>query len=83
MKGKRRAAVSGPFTLQDLPEAWRNRLAEFAKMDDGQCPYPNDKTTTGFYYFIGKYEISNFQWKAVMEGECPGSGGSFGRRPAT
>lgn len=77
MEGKRRAVVSGPFTLQDLPEAWRNRLAEFAKMGDGQCPDPNDKTTTGFYYFIGKYEISNFQWKAVMEGECPGSEGAF------
>lgn len=77
MEGKRKAALSGPFTLQDLPEPWRIKLTELAKMGEGRCPSPNDMTTTGFYYFIGKYEISNFQWKAIMEGRCPGSDTPF------
>ncbi|UCF82772.1 MAG: SUMF1/EgtB/PvdO family nonheme iron enzyme [Desulfobacteraceae bacterium] len=73
MEGRRKAAVSGSFTLQDLPEAWRIKLAASTKRGDGRCPNPSDDTTTGFYYFIGKYEISNFQWQAVMDIECPGS----------
>ena len=77
MEGRRKAAVSGPFTLQDLPEAWRIKLTTFTKRGDGRCPSPNDNTSTGFYYFIGKYEISNFQWKAVMDNECPGSNESL------
>jgi hypothetical protein len=42
-----------------------------AKMGDGLCPSAGDGDTKGFYYFIGKYEISTFQWKAVMEDQCP------------
>jgi hypothetical protein len=77
MEGRRKAAVSGSFTLQDLPEAWRIKLVALTKKGDGRCPNPNDNTTKGFYYFIGKYEISNLQWKAVMENECPGSNGAL------
>jgi hypothetical protein len=77
MEGRRKAAVSGSFTLQDLPEAWRIKLAALTKKGDGRCPNPNDNTTKGFYYFIGKYEISNFQWKAVMDDECPHSNGAL------
>jgi hypothetical protein len=73
MEGRRKSAVSGPFTRQDLPEAWSVKLTELAQKGDGRCPSPDDEAATGFYYFIGKYEISNFQWKAVMTGECPGS----------
>jgi len=77
MEGRRRAAVSGPFTLQDLPEAWRFKVAELARKGDGRCPNPDDPETTGFYYFISKYEMSNFQWKVVMGEECPGSDETF------
>jgi formylglycine-generating enzyme required for sulfatase activity len=77
MEGRRKAAVSGPFTLQDLPEAWRTKLTAFTKRGDGRCPDPKDDKKTGFYYFIGKYEISNFQWNAVMDSVCPGSNGSL------
>ena len=50
--------LSAPFTLLDLPEAWRKALQK-----------PNaDKF---FYYFIGKYEISTWQWRLVMEEPCP------------
>jgi len=82
MEGRRKAAVSGPFTLQDLPETWRMKLTTFTKMGDGRCPSPNDATSTGFYYFIGKYEISNFQWKTVMDNECPGLGGYLTKNDA-
>ena len=82
MEGRRKAAVSGPFTLQDLPETWRTKLTTFTKRGDGRCPSPNDNTSTGFYYFIGKYEISNFQWKAVMDSECPGLDGSLTKNDA-
>ena len=51
-------AVSGPFSAQDMPQAWRAKL-------------PKARSGNYYYYLIGKYEISNFQWKAVMDGWCP------------
>jgi hypothetical protein len=71
MEGKRTSTVLGPFTLTDLPKQWRARLAAMAKMGDGRCPSTGDGDAKGFYYFIGKYEISIFQWKSVMEDQCP------------
>ena len=71
MEGKRTSTVLGPFTLTDLPMQWRVRLNAMAKKGDGRCPSTGDGDTKGFYYFMGKYEISTFQWKAVMEDECP------------
>lgn len=49
--------ISGPFRAADLPPAWRERLAD----DAGER----------FYYFMGKYEVSALQWRAVMEESCP------------
>jgi formylglycine-generating enzyme required for sulfatase activity len=71
MEGKHKQAISGSFTLQDIPATWRLKLTELADSGDGRCPKPEDTTHKGFYYFIGKYEITNFQWKAVMEQDCP------------
>jgi len=50
--------VSAPFTLRDLPEAWRKALQQ-----------PNAENF--FYYFIGKYQISTLQWRLVMEDSNP------------
>ena len=50
--------VSAPFTLRDLPEAWRKLLR-----------HPD--ADRFFYYLIGKYEISVWQWRLVMEDSCP------------
>jgi formylglycine-generating enzyme required for sulfatase activity len=77
MEGRRTGTISGSLTLEDLPEAWRTQLTQLAEKGDGRCPNPDDKTTKGFYYFIGKFEVSNFQWKAVMDGTCPGSNEPF------
>jgi len=52
------SAIAGPFTRADLPEQWRGLLA-------------TSQGVTYNYYFIGKYEVTALQWKAVMEGTCP------------
>jgi formylglycine-generating enzyme required for sulfatase activity len=52
------SAISGPFTPADLPPAWGKALAA-----------PGDIKHN--YYFIGKYEVSALQWKAVMDETCP------------
>jgi hypothetical protein len=77
MEGKHGVGISGPFTLGDMPDSWRLKLMQLADTGDGLCPSTNDPADTGFYYFISKYEISNFQWKAVMEEGCRGADGQF------
>jgi hypothetical protein len=71
MEGRRKASVSGPFTIEDLPEQWQLGLYKAARGGDGTCPDPNEAEQTGFYYFIAKYEISNLQWDVVMDAACP------------
>ncbi len=72
MEGKRIATLAGAFTLEDLPGAWRVKLRDLTRKGNGRCPPPDDKNSKAFYYFIAKYEISTFQWKAIMDGVCPG-----------
>ena len=50
--------IAAPFVQQDLPGDWQSRL-------------PADEKTNYSYYFIGKYEISEQQWEAVMADQCP------------
>ncbi len=71
MEGRRKASVSGPFTIEDLPEQWQLGLYKAARGGEGTCPDPNEAEQTGFYYFIAKYEISNLQWDVVMDAACP------------
>ncbi|MDR1396306.1 MAG: formylglycine-generating enzyme family protein [Desulfarculales bacterium] len=52
-------AVSGPFSLADFPIAWQAKL-------------PRPISGKYYYYLIGKYEVSVFQWKALMEDWRPG-----------
>lgn len=47
------AALSAPFTLEDLPAAWRK-----AAPGDGGAY---------FFYLVAKYEVSGGQWRAVMD----------------
>ena len=72
METKQSAAVAGAFTLSELPEAWRAKLMKLARRGDGLCPAPEGKNPKALYYFIGKYEISNWQWQTVMADDCPG-----------
>ncbi len=72
MEGKRIAALAGAFTLEDLPSSWQANLRDLSRRGNGRCSRPDDSQSQNFYYFIGKYEISTFQWKAIMDGVCPG-----------
>jgi len=48
--------ISAPFMIGDLPVDWQKALQN------------NNKSI--FYYFIGKYEVSTWQWNAVMNDTC-------------
>jgi hypothetical protein len=72
MEAERSAAIAGAFTLAELPESWRAKLIELARRGDGLCPAPEGQNPKALYYFIGKYEISNWQWQTVMADDCPG-----------
>lgn len=43
--------IGAPFSAADLPEDWRSKIGQ----------------GRGSFYFIGKYELSNLQWQAVMD----------------
>ncbi len=51
------AYVGAPFRQENLPEDWRRKL-------------PAEEADSFTYYFIGKYEITNAQWAAVMGEPC-------------
>lgn len=62
-------ALSGTFTLEDLPAAWRKLAPK------GQ----------NYFYLVAKYEVSNLQWRAVMDAACPDTAkpGAEAAQPAT
>ena len=62
-------ALSGTFTLDDLPAAWRKLAPQ------GQ----------NYFYLVAKYEVSSLQWHAIMENTCPDTAqpGADAARPAT
>lgn len=72
MDDKHVETIAGAFTLADLPESWQAKLRELARQGDGSCPAPDEQGAGADYYFIGKYEVATFQWKAIMDTECPG-----------
>ncbi len=72
MEGKHLETIAGAFTLEDLPEPWQVKLRGLARQGDGRCPGPDEQSSGAYYYFIGKYEVATFQWKAIMNTECPG-----------
>ncbi len=62
------AHIAAPFTPADLPAAWQKTVN--ARAADGYA-----------YYFIGKYEISEQQWAAVMNESCPAAPVADADRP--
>jgi hypothetical protein len=72
MEGKRIAALAGAFTIDDLPDSWQTKVRDLSSKGIGRCRQPDTNDSKAFFYFIGKYEISTFQWKAIMDGKCPG-----------
>jgi formylglycine-generating enzyme required for sulfatase activity len=72
MEARRTAPIAGAFMLGDLPQAWRDQLVELAEKGDGRCTIRDREHPNALYFFIGKYEVSNWQWQTVMNDECPG-----------
>jgi hypothetical protein len=72
MEGKRIAALAGAFTIDDLPDSWQTKVRDLGRKGTGRCRQTDTNDAKAFFYFIGKYEISTFQWKAIMDGQCPG-----------
>jgi hypothetical protein len=72
MEAKHVAKLAGAFTREDLPEPWRVKLIEIAKRGDDRCLASNGENSNTLYYFIGKYEITNWQYQTVMKDDCPG-----------
>lgn len=52
------AYIGAPFKQDNMPAAWKGKFS------------PEEKDYT--YYLIGKYELTNGQWAAVMEEEVEG-----------
>ncbi|HMV38174.1 MAG TPA: hypothetical protein PKC26_03315, partial [Plasticicumulans sp.] len=57
--GYRLGHVNGQFEPADLPTAWRTRL-------DGKLPAAGEGGLKPMLYFIGKYEITQRQYRLVM-----------------
>ena len=62
-------ALSGTFTLDDLPAAWRKLAPQWQN----------------YFYLVAKYEVTSLQWRAIMENTCPDTAqpGADAARPAT
>ena len=69
MEGRHVEAVSGSFLSDDMPETWKNLIVELEASGNGRCSEANGNKTA-FYYFMGKYEITRFQWNAIMGSAC-------------
>ncbi len=62
--------IHAPFEPADIPSGWgADILAHLNIESSGDAPARNGLRT--FLYFIGKYEVTRGQWRAVMEPETP------------
>lgn len=52
------ASIAAPFAAGDMPAAWQGTL-------------PKASDVPLFFYLVGKYEITEAQWQAVMDSVCP------------
>lgn len=60
--GYRSGSVAGQFLPEDLPPAWRTTLEPVLKRPDA-AP---DGTLQPLLYFMGKYEVTDWQYRLVM-----------------
>lgn len=58
--------ISSPITYANLPKAWQAILPDDWKPVAKSNTKSDEETIEYYYYFIGKYEVSNAQWNAVM-----------------
>ncbi|MBI2379799.1 MAG: SUMF1/EgtB/PvdO family nonheme iron enzyme [Gammaproteobacteria bacterium] len=85
VSGYRREYIGGPFALGDLSADWQGRLKPVMPATSGNL--------RPMFYFLGKYELSAWQWAAMqsqapaLDGTgpalaCPELPGAAGRLPA-
>ncbi len=60
------APLKAPFEFSDMPPAWGQGVQEWLKSDPTTAATARNGLRP-FLYFIGKYEVSRGQWRAVME----------------
>lgn len=62
LAGNRNGFVSGQFLLEDLPPAWRDTLGKALNRTGS----PSQGELRPVLYFIGKYEVTDWQYRLVM-----------------
>ncbi len=62
LAGSRNGFVSGQFLLEDLPLTWRDTLGKALN----QTGAPPQGGLRPLLYFIGKYEVTDWQYRLVM-----------------
>ena len=60
------ASVNAPFELNDIPASWGQDIQGWLRSDPATAASAQNGLRS-FLYFIGKYEVSQGQWRAVME----------------
>ncbi|WP_446424390.1 formylglycine-generating enzyme family protein [Mailhella sp.] len=65
-------SISAPFEPDNIPPVWGKGIVEFLQSDKVYSEARNSGITP-YVYFIGKYEISRAQWRAVMEPPAEGA----------
>ncbi len=65
------AMIHAPFELADLPSGWGSNVVEHLKVEPSGGDASTQNSLRTFLYFIGKYEVTRGQWRAVMESDSP------------
>jgi hypothetical protein len=61
--GKHTSYLGSPLSVSELPENFRPKAIELEKQ-------MNSESNNHQLYLIGKYEVTNGQWEAVMNNKC-------------
>lgn len=72
MEERRPANIAGSFTRDNLPNSWQLLVDQMAEQEEAFSKIVAQHPQMPIFYFVSKYEITNFHWDAVMENECPG-----------
>ena len=59
-------SISAPFEVENFPQVWGDTVIQFLQKDPAYAAAKGSGVKP-YVYFIGKYEISRAQWRAVME----------------
>lgn len=71
MDGMRTGVVAGAISWDQIPKTWTQPLDGLRKNGQGLCPSRGDGHSQAYFYLIGKYEVTTWQWQSVMTGKCP------------